>query len=126
MKCDATNLSLPLHLHPPILNPKATAIAHPVAAYFCYSGGSGSDDENDVTEQEQDRRQITKQGEEMSEDDDDDDNNDEDDDNNNDDNDEHEVATSVSALTVGDLIEAMKTKKKAAAPSQPSSVVSDD
>ena len=59
----------------------------------------------------------------MNEDDDTNDNNDEDEDNNDDDDDESEVATSVSALTVGDLIEAMKTKKKAAAPSQPSSVV---
>lgn len=56
----------------------------------------------------------------MSEDDEDDDS-DEGGDNDNDD--ENEVATSVSALTVGDLIEAMKTKTKTAAPSQPSSVV---
>ena len=55
-----------------------------------------------------------------SNDDDDDDDDDEDDDDDNDN--DNEVATSVNALTVGDLIEAMKTNT-AAAPSQPSSVV---
>ena len=92
--------------------------------YFCYSGGSGSDEENDVTEQEQDKSQVTKEGEDISDDgNNDNDNNNEDDDN--DDDDESEIAASVSAITVGELIAAMKTKKKkAAAPSQPSSVVS--
>lgn len=47
------------------------------------------------------------------------DDDDEDDDDSGDD-DESEVATNVSALTVGDVIQAMKTKT---APSQPSSVV---
>lgn len=76
--------------------------------------GSGSEEENDVTEHAG-RSQVTKQVEEMSDDDDSDDDDD--------DEDESEGVTSVSALTVGDLIQAMKTKTKTAAPSQPSSVV---
>ena len=105
------------------MNPNATVTAESSAWLFLL-GGSGSDEENDATEQEQDKNQVTKEGEDVSDDgNDDNDNNNEDDDN--DDDDESEIAASVSAITVGELIAAMKTKKKkAAAPSQPSSVVS--
>lgn len=105
------------------MNHKATEIAESSAWLFLL-GGSGSDEENDATEQEQDKSKVTKQGEDISDDgNDDNDNNNEDDDN--DDDDESEIAVSASAITVGELIAAMKTKKKkAAAPSQPSSVVS--
>ncbi|KAJ7391978.1 PHD finger protein 14 [Desmophyllum pertusum] len=78
-------------------------------------GGSGSDEENDITGQV-DKSHVTKQVIEVSDDDDEDDDDSEDDD-------ESEVATNVSALTVGDVIQAMKTKT---APSQPSSVASSE
>ena len=101
---------------------KSSLVICPVVIACYSSGGSGSDEETDITEQ-QDKGQVTKKVQEVSEDDDDEnDVDDDDDDDDDDDEDGSESLTAVSALTVGDLIEVMKTKAKAVT-SQPSSVV---
>ena len=100
---------------------KSSLVICPVVIACYSSGGSGSDEETDITEQ-QDKGQVTKKVQEVSEDDDDENDIDDDDDDDDDDEDGSESLTAVSALTVGDLIEVMKTKAKAVT-SQPSSVV---
>ena len=85
-----------------------------------FSGGSGSEEENDTAEKE-DKSQASKKVVEVSDDDNDDEDEDEDDDD--DDDDVQTEVTAGATLTVGDLIQAMKTKKKIPV-SQPSSVVS--
>ena len=99
---------------------KSSLVICPVVTACYSSGGSGSDEETDITEQ-QDKGKVTKKVQEVSEDDDDE-NDVDDDDDDDDDEDGSESLTAVSALTVGDLIEVMKTKAKAVT-SQPSSVV---
>ncbi|CAH3189731.1 unnamed protein product, partial [Porites evermanni] len=84
-------------------------------------GGSGSDQEEDDDKTEnKDKGQLKKREVEVSDDDDDEDEDDDDDD----DDVQSEEAPSQT-FTVGDLIEAMKTKKKIPV-SQPSSVASSE
>ena len=83
-----------------------------------HSGGSGSEEENDGNNEKEDKSHGNKQIVEASDEDD------EDDDDENEDNDDTQIEVTAGAtLTVGDLIQAMKTKKKIPV-SQPSSVVS--
>ncbi|CAH3187911.1 unnamed protein product [Porites evermanni] len=84
-------------------------------------GGSGSDQEEDDDKTEnRDKGQLKKQEVEVSDDDDDEDEDDDDDDE-----DVQSEEAPSQTFTVGDLIEAMKTKKKIPV-SQPSSVASSE
>lgn len=90
-------------------------------ALYYHPGVSGSEDENEDDGDKEDKSQRNTQEAEPSNDHDDESDSDSDDDD--DDEEEDNEVTGGATLTVGDLIQAMKTKKKIPV-SQPSSVVS--
>jgi len=89
-------------------------------------GGSGSEEENDNNLEKDDKSPASKQVAEASDGEDDEE---EDEEDGNVDDNEDDVQSEVvggATLTVGDLIQAMKTKKKLLSASQPSSVASSE